>query len=161
MEDIHSHFLFHKSTTWADYIYVCLLGWAQWNLSRFEFKFDDTRLSSKYKNKIGSIKFFVVASWRCSVSALLAISDATKLFLIRPILFLYYEENLVSSNLNSNLLRFHCAHPNNQGLYLSNLWNILKLGLWALMMINKNCPKRPLWGLKWGKIPSNFHCHIA
>ena len=29
-----------------------------------------------------------------------------------PILFLYYEESLVSSNLNSNLLMFHCAHPN-------------------------------------------------
>ena len=29
----------------------------------------------------------------------------------RPILFLYYEEILVSSNLNSNLLRFHCAYP--------------------------------------------------
>ena len=32
--------------------------------------------------------------------------------LIRPILFLYYEESLVSSNLNSKLLRFHCTHPN-------------------------------------------------
>ena len=31
---------------------------------------------------------------------------------IGPILFLYYEESLVSSNFNSNLLRFHCAHPN-------------------------------------------------
>ena len=34
-----------------------------------------------------------------------------KKYLIRPILFLYYEESLVSSNLNSKLLRFHCAHP--------------------------------------------------
>ena len=25
---------------------------------------------------------------------------------------MYYEESLVSSNLNSNLLKFHCAHPN-------------------------------------------------
>jgi hypothetical protein len=33
-------------------------------------------------------------------------------FSIRPILFLYYEEILVSSNLNSKQLRFHCAHPN-------------------------------------------------
>ena len=32
--------------------------------------------------------------------------------IIRPILFLYYEESLASSNLNSKLLRFHCAHPN-------------------------------------------------
>ena len=31
---------------------------------------------------------------------------------INLILFLYYEESLMSSNLNSNLLRFHCAHPN-------------------------------------------------
>ena len=31
--------------------------------------------------------------------------------IIRPILFLLYEESLVPSNLNSNLLRFHCAHP--------------------------------------------------
>ena len=30
---------------------------------------------------------------------------------IRPILFLYYDESLVSSNLKSNLLSFHCAHP--------------------------------------------------
>ena len=25
---------------------ICILGWAQWNLSSFEFKFDDTGLSS-------------------------------------------------------------------------------------------------------------------
>ena len=31
---------------------------------------------------------------------------------IGPILFLYYEESLVSSNLNSKQLRFHGAHPN-------------------------------------------------
>jgi hypothetical protein len=35
-----------------------------------------------------------------------------KQFSIEPILFLYYEESLVSSNLNSKQLRFHCAHPN-------------------------------------------------
>ena len=34
-----------------------------------------------------------------------------KNILIYTILFLYYGESLVSSNLNSNLLRFHCAHP--------------------------------------------------
>ena len=28
-----------------------------------------------------------------------------------PILFLYYEESLVSSNLNSKLFWFHSAHP--------------------------------------------------
>ena len=37
--------------------------------------------------------------------------DAT-FILIGPILFLYYEESLVSSNLNSKLHRFHYAHPN-------------------------------------------------
>ena len=31
---------------------------------------------------------------------------------IRPILFLYYEESLISSNLNSKLFRFHCVGPN-------------------------------------------------
>ena len=31
---------------------------------------------------------------------------------IGPILFLYYEKSLVSSNLNSKQLRFHGAHPN-------------------------------------------------
>ena len=38
--------------------------------------------------------------------------DAAFFFSIKPILFLYYEESLVSLNLNSKLLRFHCAHPN-------------------------------------------------
>ena len=33
-------------------------------------------------------------------------------FFIGPISFLCYEESLLSSNLNSKLLRFHCAHPN-------------------------------------------------
>ena len=34
----------------------CTLGWALWNRNSFEFKFDDTRLSSKYEYKIGPIK---------------------------------------------------------------------------------------------------------
>jgi hypothetical protein len=33
---------------------------------------------------------------------------------IGPILFLCYEESLVSSNLNSKQLRFHCVRPNVQ-----------------------------------------------
>ena len=37
--------------------------------------------------------------------------------IIGPILFLYYEESLVSSNLNSNLLRLHCAHPNDHTMF--------------------------------------------
>ena len=38
--------------------------------------------------------------------------DATKKFPIGPILFLYYKESLVSSNLNSKLLWFHSDRPN-------------------------------------------------
>ena len=38
--------------------------------------------------------------------------DATKKNSKGPILFLYYEESLVSSNLNSELFRFHCVRPN-------------------------------------------------
>ena len=35
-------------------------------------------------------------------------------FLFGPILFLYYEESLVSSILNSKLFRFDCVRPNVQ-----------------------------------------------
>ena len=33
-----------------------LTSYAPWNLSSFEFKFDDTRLSTYHKNKIGHIE---------------------------------------------------------------------------------------------------------
>ena len=39
-------------------------------------------------------------------------SGRNKKISIRPFLFLYYEESLVSSNLNSKLFRFHCVRPN-------------------------------------------------
>ena len=39
-------------------------------------------------------------------------SGGNKKKFIRPIWFLYYEESLVSSILNSKLLGFHCGHPN-------------------------------------------------
>ena len=39
-------------------------------------------------------------------------SGCSKKKSIRPILFFYYDESLVSSSLNSNLFRFHCARPN-------------------------------------------------
>ena len=42
----------------------------------------------------------------------LAKSGSNKKKIILPILFLYYEESLVSSNLNSKLLRFHNVRPN-------------------------------------------------
>ena len=38
--------------------------------------------------------------------------DAAKKNLMGPILFSYYEESLVSSNLNSKLFRLHCVRPN-------------------------------------------------
>ena len=38
----------------------CRLGWAPWNPSCLEFKFDDTRLSYWHKNKIGKIEFFLL-----------------------------------------------------------------------------------------------------
>ena len=50
----------------------------------------------------------VAKSLLCWLSQL----NTTKKNLMGPILFLYYEERLVSSNLNSKQLRFHGAHPN-------------------------------------------------
>ena len=41
-----------------------------------------------------------------------ATSGCNKKKLMGPILFLYYEESLVSSNLNSKLLWFHSVRPN-------------------------------------------------
>ena len=41
----------------------------------------------------------------------LATSGCNKTKSIGPILFLHYEESLVSSNLNSKLFRFHCVRP--------------------------------------------------
>ena len=67
---------------------------------QFEFKFDDTRLSSYYKNKIGPIKKNVASGHK----------NKNK-YVIRPILCLYDEESLVSYNLNSELFRFHCVRP--------------------------------------------------
>ena len=55
---------------------------------------------------------------------------------IGPILFLYNEESLVSSNLNSNILWFHCAHPNVQpkpkSLYISHAMLFLLLSSYLI-----------------------------
>ena len=65
---------------------------------------------SMYLYKIGPIKKNFVAE-TANRAETEQCQEATKI--IGPILFLYYEESLVSSNLNSSkLLRFHCAHPN-------------------------------------------------
>ena len=52
--------------------------------------------------------FFIYLSALLAVSAKLK-EDAT-IFLMESILFLYYAESLVTSNLNSKLFRFHSAH---------------------------------------------------
>ena len=88
-------------------VVVCKLGWALWNRNSFEFKFVDTRLSSYYENKIGPIKKKI-----CCVLTLLSQHTTNKKNLMGPILFLYYEESLVSSNLNSRLLWFYSVRPN-------------------------------------------------
>ena len=40
--------------------FISSLGLTQWNQNSFEFKFDDTRLCSWYKNKIDPIEFFLL-----------------------------------------------------------------------------------------------------
>ena len=82
--------------------------------------------------RLARLKNFLVASWCCSVSALLAvlaklrqptgqresnIRTKQKKNIIGPILFLYYEESLASSNFNSKLFRFLCVRPNVNILY--------------------------------------------
>ena len=61
------------------------LGWAQWNLSRFEYKFGDTRLS----DKINPIKNFQL--------------DQSYSYVNRKV---WYHQIWISKQ-----LRFHCAHP--------------------------------------------------
>ena len=61
------------------------------------------------------------------------------MFLIGPILFLYYEESLVSSNLNSNLFRFHCVRPTVHTLHTSEMipaHNVVHTT--AMAMVTKN-----------------------
>ena len=47
-----------ENNFWGNSCFVLTLGWAPWNLSCLEFKFDDTRLSYWHKNKIGRIEIF-------------------------------------------------------------------------------------------------------
>ena len=114
---------------------VCRLGLTPWNLSCSEFIFDDTRLFSWYKNKIGPIEFFCCILTLLSLCPFGCLSSAflnwdsqhgkdirkqqTKIS-IGPILFLYYEESQVLSNLNSKQFRFHGAHPKCR---YSQTWN--------------------------------------
>ena len=122
--------------------YICTmynLGRAPWNLSCFEFKFDDTRLSSWYKNKIGPIEIFV-----CYVMTLLQIwpigclsfeklngdsqqgrdlatSGGNKIKFQLGQSYSYVMRKLwyISLNLNSKQLRFHSVRHN--VTYIPNL----------------------------------------
>ena len=53
---------------------LCKVEWALWNPYSLEFKFDDTGLSSWYRNKIGPIEKKIVTSWHCKACPLLAVS---------------------------------------------------------------------------------------
>ena len=47
--------------------------------------------------------------------------------------FLYYEESLVSSNLNSKQLRFHCVRPNED----------IKISFWKFLTSNPDADETP------------------
>jgi hypothetical protein len=51
-------------------------------------------------------------------------------FSIKPILFLYYEESLVSSNLNSNLIWFHCVTPIVHTIGMLSWLSVCVLTIW-------------------------------
>ena len=100
---------------------------------------------------MGRSKKSCVLTLHCSVSVLFAVSepeqrqDATKKP-IWSILFLYYEESLVSSNLNSKLFRFHCVRLNIHK-YILMYKVILKKKSWGQIMVT-------LWP-KITEMPSN------
>ena len=76
------------------------IGWTQWNLSRFEFKFDDNSICP-----VGCLSLAFV-NWH-SQQGLSNVRTQQKKS-IGPILFLYHEESLVSSNLNKTILVSLC-----------------------------------------------------
>ena len=74
--------------------------------------------------------------------------------LIGPILFLYYEESLVSSNLNSKLLRFHCAHSNLHPIIVEFELNlIVQLNFWSQFLYRRF----PIPHLSFMVISTCFH----
>ena len=103
------------------------------------------------KIRLAPLKLFFVGSWLCKVRT------KQKKIIMGPILFLYYEESLVSSNLNSNLLTFHCAHPNKSTdfrIFLCRGVIPEFLGK-AMPMGGHNLPPSPLRGVstkyfRWG-----------
>ena len=63
---------------------------------------------------------------------------------IGPILFLYYEESLVSSNLNSNQLRFDCAHPTVHACALLMMYHSVFQDKKYLIITAADSPKQDL-----------------
>ena len=57
-------------------------------------------------------KIFLLRPDICPVGCLSNVRVQQKKIQNGPIVFLYYEVSLVSSNLNSKLLRFHGVRPN-------------------------------------------------
>ena len=88
--------------------------------------------------------------------------ETTKMFLIRPILFLYYEESLVSSNLNSKLFRFHCVRPD-----VDSNQKTIKQFFWQYLFINYPVLKeKVLTSIEKEKITKEFQkakdkCELA
>ena len=107
--------------------HVCTLGWAQWNLSCFEFKFQD--FPHNIRIRLARSNFFVVASWRCYVSALLAVSvtsgqNKTKFWLGQSYLYImrkvWYHQIWIQNNfgfMESDLMYLPTFMPYNT-LYL-------------------------------------------
>ena len=62
--------------------------------------------------KIGPVNFFLFRPDVATGQRLRNIRVQQLKISIGPILFLYYEESMVSSNLNSKQLRFHGVRPN-------------------------------------------------
>ena len=107
----------------------------QWNLNSFGFKFDDTRLFSQYKNKIGPIKK------NCCVRM------QEKNRLIGPILFFWHHQIWIPNYLGFIVLILNWIHPL---LYSQKL--IVQFRKWNRLLIFYfyNSPFRDVFGfISW------------
>ena len=95
----------------------------------FQFKFDDTRLSLQYKNKIGPIIAIIIAYnvakslpcwlWDSQQGRDFATPGQNKKKMIGP--------SLVSSNFNSKLFQFHCVRPSRHTYWSYSPFKVAKL----------------------------------